>query len=135
MPKRTAALLAAAAALAAAAGSGAAGSATGGAASTRTIATVTSAELRAELVATKTGAGSAPTARVTVVSSVREHSAWRRTATRRLAGTFFWNTVVGPHALCRLELTTSGRPRLVVRLLLSPSLGCARPQTVPLQDG
>jgi hypothetical protein len=105
----------------------------------KTIATVASVDYRAELVARKTGTGAAPTASVTAVTYRRNGTGWTRTGSRPLAGTFFWNTVAGPHALCRLDLATAGgaaaRPHLVVQLLQSPSLGCAKAQTVSLQEG
>jgi hypothetical protein len=104
----------------------------------KTIASVASVDLRAKLVATRTGGGAAPTARVTVQADELVTGRWRRLATRRLAGTYFWNTVTGPAALCHLDLVTAGlghaKPHLAVQLLVTPSLGCGKEQTVTL-DG
>jgi hypothetical protein len=105
-------------------------------AAAKTIGTVAAADVRASLVATRTGRGAAPTARVTVRADRLVDGRWRRLPARRLAGTYFWKTVTGPAVLCRLELATAGlgrtKPHLVVQLLVTPSLGCGKAQTVVL---
>jgi hypothetical protein len=108
----------------------------GAAPSSTTVASATAGDLRAVLVAQKSSGGSAPTATVTLTAYERSNGHWRRVAGRRLAGTFFWHVVGAPRSLCRFELRTAGgkgfQPRVVVQLLLSPSLGCGAAQTVLL---
>ena len=93
---------------------------------TKTIATTTTTDFRVIVSATNLGGGGgAPEARVTVRAFERAGGAWRRTSDRRLAGPYFWKTITGPLAVCKLEIrTTGGRPRALVQLLQSPSLGC-----------
>ncbi|HEU5279789.1 MAG TPA: hypothetical protein VFU26_12905 [Gaiellaceae bacterium] len=103
----------------------------------KTIATVTSVDYRAVLTARRGSSGTTPTAAVTVTTYTRQEGRWVLLRTLRLAETYFWRTVTGPRALCRLEMTTAapGRgpsPRIVVRLLLSPALGCGRVHTIVL---
>jgi hypothetical protein len=106
----------------------------------QTIATATTNDFRVVISATNLGGGGgAPTAAVTVRTFARADGAWRRRSERRLAGTYFWNTVTGPLAVCRLELRTTAakarfRPRALVQLLRSPSLGCG-PVTSHLLTG
>jgi hypothetical protein len=108
--------------------------------SSKTIATATTNDFRVVVSATNLGGGGgAPTAAVTVRTFARADGAWRRTNERRLAGTYFWNTVSGPLAVCRLEIRTTAtkarvRPRAIVQLLRSPSLGCG-PATTHLLTG
>jgi hypothetical protein len=101
-----------------------------------TIATVSSADVRAVLAAQKTGSGGAPTARVTVATYARANGRWNLLRTVRVSGTYFWNVVSAPHAVCRFELATASsatvRPHVVVELLVTPSIGCGKPQTVGL---
>ncbi len=102
----------------------------------KTVATASALDVRATVVATRTGGGAAPAARVTVELDRRAAGRWQHAVTQRLAGTYFWNSVTGPAAICRLDLTTAGaghaRPRVVVQLLVTPSIGCGRAQTVTL---
>jgi hypothetical protein len=94
---------------------------------------VTTADYRSVVVATKTSGGGAPTAAVTVDTFGRAVGGhWQRVGARRLAGPFFWKTVTAPHALCRLEIVTASSPRVTVQLLRTPSLGCARAETIPI---
>src|ERR687883_664731 len=94
------------------------------------IAILTARDFKASLAATKhAGGGGAPTAAVTLSTFERVHGSWRRTGTRRLRGTYFWNTVTGPRALCTFEIHTAAtrrasRPSVVVQLLVTPALGC-----------
>ena len=120
------------AAAAVAAVTAACGSAQPTAVHVQTIATVSSTDFRAVVGARRTGGGSAPTARVTVTTYRKAAGHWRRLVAHRLAGTYFWHTVTGPHAVCRLELATAKKPQVTVGLLLSPSLGCGRSQTIRL---
>jgi hypothetical protein len=99
------------------------------AAETRTIATSTTTDFRVVVSATKSGAGIAPAATVTVRAFERAGSTWRQTSSQRLAEPYFWKTLTGPRAVCRLEIRTGGgrtgvQPRAVVQLFRSPSLGC-----------
>jgi len=102
---------------------------------TATIATATSSDFRAELVAQRISGGSAPTAAVTLKTFRRAGGTWDVLDSKRLVGTFFWNTVRGPRALCRFELASANRPRVTVQLLRTPSLGCGTPTTVMLSRG
>jgi len=97
-----------------------------------TIATVSSSDFRAELVARRVSSGSAPSATATLTAYRHTGHGWRRLVSRRLAGTFFWNTLAGPRSICRFELTSAGRAHVTVELLQSPALGCGRSETVSL---
>lgn len=101
---------------------------TAGAARTRTsktVASVTTSDVRLVLTAERRDdAGGAPVAVLRLAAFERRGGSWRPTAARRIAGTYFWHSVTGPNAVCRLELRTTPSPRAVVRLLQSPSLGC-----------
>jgi hypothetical protein len=119
-------------ALALVAASALAAEAAAAAASSKTVATVTTADYRSVVVATKTSGGGAPTAAVTVDTFGRAGGHWQRVGARRLAGPFFWKTVTAPHAVCRLEIVTASSPRVTVQLLRTPSLGCARAETIPI---
>lgn len=103
---------------------------------TRTIGTVVAVGVRAQVVATRTGSGAAPTARVTVQTERLDNGHWRRIASRRLDGTYFWKTVTAAGGICRLELVTAaeGRTRahVGVQLLVTPSIGCGKELTVTL---
>jgi hypothetical protein len=95
----------------------------------RTVASTTTSDFRVVVKAVRRDAGAAPEATLTLTTFERHRGAWKRTGTHRLAGTYFWKTVTGPRAVCRLEISTTGaqanfRPRAVVRFLVSPSLGC-----------
>ena len=102
------------------------------------IATVTARDFKASLAATKhAGGGGAPTAAVTLSTFERVHGSWRRTGKRQLRGTYFWNTVTGPRALCTFEIHTAAtrrasRPSVVVQLLVTPALGCGPVLHYPL---
>lgn len=97
-----------------------------------TIATTSSADFRAELVATRTGSGRAPTATVTLTTFQRASSAWHELASRRIAGSFFWKTVTGSRAICRFELASAVRPHVTAQLLLTPAVGCGKTTTIAL---
>ena len=93
------------------------------------LATATTQDFRVAVVATRSSAGTAPTAEVRVAVARRVGRAWRETGELRLPETYFWKTVTGPRALCRLEISTassrsSSRPQVTVQVLQSPSLGC-----------
>lgn len=96
----------------------------------KTIASTTTSDFRVVVNATNLGGGGgAPAAAVTVRTFERAGGDWRRTSERRLAGPYFWKTLTGPHAVCRLEIRTTAakagfRPHATVQLLRSPSLGC-----------
>ncbi len=109
-----------------------------GAARFATVAAITTQEFRVAVVAKRLNGGSTPTAEVRVGLARRVGGSWREFGEQRLRETYFWNTVSGPRAVCRLEINTAGtrsasRPHVTVRLLLSPSLGCGRTYRVPLQ--
>lgn len=108
-----------------------------GGARSQMIASVTTSDFRVVLTATKRGGGAAPTAAVSLATFRGEGTTFTRTGVRRLGGTYFWKVVTGPRAVCRLEIRTAGagatfRPRALVQLLASPSLGCAGVSTLAL---
>jgi hypothetical protein len=108
----------------------------GGTARTATVGVVTTREFRAAVVATRLSGGSTPTAEVRVGLARRVAGSWRELGERRLGETYFWNTVSGPRAVCRLEIATAGtrpsfEPHVTVALLLTPSLGCGRTFRIP----
>jgi hypothetical protein len=96
----------------------------------KTIASTTTSDFRVVVSAANLGGGAgAPAAAVTVRTFERSGGDWRRTSAQRLAGPYFWKTLTGPHAVCRLEIRTTAakagfRPHATVQLLRSPSLGC-----------
>jgi hypothetical protein len=93
---------------------------------TKTIATTATADFRVVVKAiNRGGGGGAPPATVIVRTFERSGGSWSRTGERSLAGAYFWKTITGPLAVCRLEIRTAGgKPRALVQLLRSPSLGC-----------
>jgi hypothetical protein len=104
---------------------------------TATVAVVTTQEFRVAVVARQVSGGSTPTAEMRVGVARRVGGRWREFAERRLGEQYFWKTVSRPHAICRLAIETVGtrrRPgsRVIVRLLLSPSIGCGRAYSIPL---
>ena len=103
-----------------------------GAVSSKTIATATSTDFRADLVARSTGGGGAPSAVVTVVTYRRAARGWQRIGSRRVAGTYFWKTITGPRAICVFELASAGSAHVTAQLLVSPSTGCGKVTTVAL---
>jgi streptogramin lyase len=102
--------------------------------SATTVASATTVDFRVVLTAHRTSTGSSPTAAVTATVYRLDRASWKRTATNRLPGTFFWFVVSGRRAVCELSISTGGtaKPHATIRLLLSPSLGCAKPYVLPL---
>jgi hypothetical protein len=99
------------------------------------IASVTTQDFRAAVVATRVTGGATPTADVRVAIAQRSAGRWREKGETRLTGTYFWRTVTGPRAICKLELATASSPQspyVAIRLLQSPSLGCGRTHRIPL---
>jgi hypothetical protein len=88
---------------------------------------VTQGATRADVWARKTSTGPAPTAAVTVIVYRRVHATWEVMSSRGLSGTYFWKTVIAPHALCRLALSGT---TVTVSVLVTPSIGCGPTQTV-----
>ena len=77
-------------------------------ATSRTIASTTTSDFKVLVSARNLGGGGgAPSAAVTVRTFERAGAGWRRTNERRLAGTYFWKTITGPLAICRLEIRTT----------------------------
>lgn len=102
-----------------------------------TVAVVTTKDFRVAVLARRLTGDSAPTAEVRVGLARRLGSGWRELGERRLAETYFWHTVSGPRAVCRLAIATTGtrpsfQPYVTVQVLLSPSLGCGRTYRIPL---
>jgi hypothetical protein len=109
-----------------------------GAARFATVATITTQEYRVVVVAKRLNGGSTPTAEVRVGLARRIGGSWREFGEQRLRETYFWHTLDGPRAVCRLEINTAGPrsasgPHVTVRLLLSPSLGCGRTYRLSLK--
>jgi hypothetical protein len=104
----------------------------------KTIASAVTSDFRVVVVAeTRGGGGGSPPASVTVETSKRVDGTWVRTGAHRLRGTYFWKSVTGPRAVCRLDVRATAaragfRPSVVVQLLMSPSLGCGRASEYPL---
>jgi hypothetical protein len=101
----------------------------GVAATTKSIASTTTSDFRVVVTAERRGGGPAPTAALTATTFARAENRWRHTGTHSLGGSYFWKTVTGPRAVCRLEIRTTGpgtafEPRAIVQLLVTPSLGC-----------
>ena len=99
-----------------------------------TIATVSSSDFRAELVAHRVSSGRAPTASATLTAYRHVGHGWRRLMSRRLAATFFWKTLIGPRSICRFELASTGHAHVTVQLLQSPALGCSPSQSISLEE-
>jgi hypothetical protein len=102
-----------------------------------TVGTITTKDFRVAVVALRLSGETPPTAEVRVGYARRVAGRWRELGEKRLAETYFWNSVAGPRAVCRLEIKTAGpggrsRPYVTVRLLLSPSLGCGDTYRIPL---
>jgi len=113
------------------------GSAAANTAIATTIASATSLDYRVDVTARKTSGGNAPTAEIIVTSYVRSNGHWQPAGSSHLPGIYFWKTVREPHSLCKLEIETTrtpvaGRPRAIVQVLVSPSIGCGRTQAILL---
>ena len=110
----------------------------GAAARQTTIAAASTPDYRVVVGAQRlAGGGGAPTASVTLTSYRRASAGWARIGSRRVPGTYFWNTVTASRGVCRLELRTAGAgprfvPRALVQLLVSPSLGCGSARSFAL---
>lgn len=101
------------------------------AASPSHVAVVTTNDFRVVVSATKTGPGLSPTADVVVAIFQRRGRNWAATKRVVLPGRYFWHTISGLRAICRLELRTAAKRgaaglRLKIQLLVTPSLGCGR---------
>ena len=87
------------------------------------------------LTATRTPQDTA-TVRLTVYR--RAHGAWHSTGTQ-VAGKrqgWFWFVASGPHAVCRFSVSNTPRRSVAVRLLVTPSIGCAaKTQHFHVQNG
>ena len=131
------AMVAFVAAVGAVAASGSRGDVRSSAQRVATVGVVTTVDFRAVVVAERMS-GAPPTAEVRVGFARRVSGRWRELGERRLDETYFWRTVTGPRALCRLEVETvaperpSFRPAVTIRLLQSPSLGCGNTYRIPL---
>jgi hypothetical protein len=115
------------------------GSSAGGedASASRTIASKTTSDFRVVVTAEKLGSGDAPAATATLETYRRVGAGWRRTGSHELDGPYFWKTLTGQRAVCRLEIRTTGgatrfRPRTLVQLLQTPSVGCGPVSEIPL---
>jgi hypothetical protein len=100
--------------------------AAGPAAARQTIATARAFDFRVSLVATRGPAeGGAPAATVTIVAARRVGGTWRSLGQLPVGkrNGWFWFVVTDPEALRTLSISTSGSPRVSVRLLITPSIG------------
>jgi hypothetical protein len=102
-----------------------------------TVSLVTTHDFRVAVLTKRLTGGSAPTAEVRVDLARRVGAGWRELGERRLGETFFWHTISGPRAVCRLSIATTGarpsfQPYVTLQLPLSPSLGCGRTYRIPL---
>lgn len=102
-----------------------------------TVAALTTRDFRIAVVARRLDGGGTPAAEVRVGLARRAGRSWQELRESRLGETFFWQTVTGPRAVCRLAMATTGSspsfdPYVTVRLLVSPSLGCSRTYRLPL---
>jgi hypothetical protein len=106
----------------------------GAAQQSRTVATISSADYRVVLLASKTSAGASPTARVSVNAYVHQGKGWSPIRTTKLPETYFWKVITAAHAVCQLQFATAAKPSLAVSLLVTPSIGCGRSERVPLTN-
>ena len=102
-----------------------------------TVGLITTVDFRVAVVAERLSGESPPTAEVSVGFARRVGGRWRELGEKRLDETYFWRTVTGQRAVCRLEIETAGpggraRPYVTVRILQSPSLGCGPTYRIPL---
>ncbi len=102
-----------------------------------TVGLITTVDFRVAVVAERLSGESPPTAEVSVEFARRVGGRWRELGEKRLDETYFWRTVTGQRAVCRLEIETAGpggrtRPYVTVRILQSPSLGCGPTYRIPL---
>ena len=81
-------------------------------------------DTKAVLTATRT-ADLTATVRLTVYR--RAHGDWHSTGTQVVGKRrgWFWFVVSGPHAVCRFSVSNTPRRAVAVRLLVTPSIGCA----------
>jgi hypothetical protein len=101
------------------------------------IAVVTTRDFRVAIAAMRLNGRVPPTADVRVALARRVNGSWREAGETRLAETYFWRTVAGPRAVCRLEIATAStralrRRHVLVQLLVSPSIGCGPAHRLPL---
>lgn len=81
-------------------------------------------DTKAVLTTTRTGHLTA-TVRLTVYR--RAHGTWQSTGTRVVGKRhgWFWFVSSGPHSVCRFSVSNTPRTAVAVRLLVTPSIGCA----------
>jgi hypothetical protein len=101
------------------------------------VGVITTVDFRVVVVAERLSRESPPTAEVRVGFARRVGGRWRELGEKQLRETYFWRTVTGQRAVCRLEIETAGpggrsRPYVTVRILQSPSLGCGPTYRIPL---
>ena len=92
-------------------------------------------DTKAELTATRTPNLTA-TVRLTVYR--RAHGAWQSTGTKVVGKRrgWFWFVTSGPFAVCRFSVSNTPRRAVAVRLLVTPSIGCAaRTQHFHVENG
>lgn len=92
-------------------------------------------DTKAVLTATRTAQDTA-TVRLTVYR--RAHGGWHSTGTQVVGKRrgWFWFVTSGPHAVCRFSVSDTPRRAVAVRLLVTPSIGCAaRTQHFHVENG
>jgi len=91
---------------------------------TAVVARTVLTDTKAVLTTTRTGHLTA-TVRLTVYR--RAHGAWQSTGSRVVGKRhgWFWFVTSGPHSVCRFSVSNTPRTAVAVRLLVTPSIGCA----------
>lgn len=91
-------------------------------------------DTKAVVTTTRTGHLTA-TVRLTVYR--RAQGAWDSTGTRIVGKRhgWFWFVTSGPHAVCRFSVSNTPRRTVAVRLLVTPSIGCAAPTRFHVEHG
>lgn len=90
------------------------------------------------LVAGTALAGLAAGATVRLTVYRRAHGGWHSTGTQVVGKRrgWFWFVTSGPHAVCRFSVSDTPRRAVTVRLLVTPSIGCAaRTQHFHVENG
>jgi hypothetical protein len=102
-----------------------------------TIATATAHTFRVDVMAERSGSGSAPSATVYVTAYSRDANGWQPRGRLRLGvrDGFFWHVLTGPHAVRDFTISDDSPDRGSVELLVSPALGWSQKYHVQLAHG
>jgi hypothetical protein len=100
------------------------------------LATLATSDFRVTVVARQLSGATPPTAEVRAAVAVRVGGGWRQLHELRLRETYFWSTVSGPRAICRLDISTGAppgnHPHVTIQVLQSPAIGCGPAHRIPL---